>query len=156
MNVRSAALVPGMLVLVAAVVTAAWLASDRTPAAGGANQPAVAPGAAAPPAASAPAPTPPSGDARTIAELRARLAEMEKRLAALEARPQLPEAVDDPAVRARLAEALRRQRPDEGPANQVRAMVNVIQQRAADYFRAGYDRLLEDARRKTGLDEARW
>ena len=159
MTTRNLALVPGVLVLVAAVVAAAWLAAERTPVSGNAVESAAAarvPAPPASPAAAAPAPAPAGGEARTIAELQARLAEMEKRLAALEARPQLPEAVDDPAVRERLAEALRRPRPEEGPANQVRALVNVVQQRAADYFRAGYDRLLEEARKRTGLDEAKW
>jgi len=150
----SVALIPGAVLLLAAVGVAGYLLAGQRPAREEVAR--SVPEAPAPPPPRLPGQTA-SPAAERLAELQDRLAALEKRLVELEARPQLPAALDDPEVRERV-QALAKPRTDDraAPWRDGRDQYREVQQRAGGFLRAGYDRALEDARARTGLDQAKW
>ncbi len=89
------------------------------------------------------------------ARLKARVAALEKRLAQVEAAPSLEESLDDPEVRKQLAgvmvEARLREREAEERKRREERVGGVVR-----WYRSSYDRLLADARTKSGMDEKSW
>jgi hypothetical protein len=89
------------------------------------------------------------------ARLKARVAALEKRLEQIEAKPSLEESFDDPEVRKQLAEVMvearRREREAAERKRREERVGSVVR-----WYRSSYDRLVADARVKSGMDEKSW
>jgi hypothetical protein len=94
-------------------------------------------------------------DAAERARMAERLALVEHRLAELEKRPELPEAMDDDAVRQRLQELVVRTRQAERQQEELRR-AEERSDSAVRGYRWAYDQVLSGARSAIGADDGLW
>jgi hypothetical protein len=120
-------------------------------------------GVAGRPAAAARTPVPaPSRPARPaiqaeLSELRKMVADAQLRLSRLEARPGLEEALDDPAMRDRLAAVVTDARnATMAPPRPAPVVPESWREGAINRYRHDYGRILDDLRRQLQLDDAAW
>ena len=104
-----------------------------------------------------PQPAAPAVTRADLVELRSHMAGIEARLAKVEARPGFNEALDDPALRERLAAVVVETRnPGAYTPRPVAPRSETWRKDAAARVRSDYARVLDDARKATKAEPARW